>query len=67
MILLKQVRAPMEDSAKQKRAYRILAVIFGIAGVVWIVSGFFTTSWILYPLIGFVTLGIAYVCKKAAA
>ena len=47
--------------------YLILSAVFGVAGVVWIVSGFLSPRFILYPFIGLVNLGIAYVCTKAAA
>jgi hypothetical protein len=57
----------MDDQAKQRRAYRMLTVVFAVAGVVWIVYGFFSPRFILYPLIGFVNVGIAYVCKKLSA
>jgi drug/metabolite transporter (DMT)-like permease len=53
----------MDDQGKRRRTYRILAVAFAVAGAVWIVYGFFSPSWILYPLIGVVNLGIAYACK----
>jgi hypothetical protein len=58
---------PMDDQAKQKRAYRMLAVVFAVAGVIWIVYGFFSPRFILYPLIGLLNLGIAYVCKQLSA
>ncbi len=55
------------DSQKQRLTYLVLAGVFGIAGVVWIISGFLSPRFILYPCIGVVNLGIAYVCKKTAA
>ncbi len=57
----------MDESSGQKRRYLILAAVFGVAGVVWIVYGFLSPRWVLYPLIGFVNLGIAYVCKQNSA
>lgn len=57
----------MMDSQKQRLTYLVLAGVFGIAGVVWIISGFLSPRFILYPCIGVVNLGIAYVCKKTAA
>jgi hypothetical protein len=56
----------MDDPAKQRRMYMLLAVVFGVAGVVWIVHGFMTPRWVLYPLVGVVNLGIAYLCKKCS-
>jgi hypothetical protein len=56
----------MDDPAKQRRMYMLLAVVFGVAGVVWIIYGFMTPRWLFYPFIGFVNLGIAYVCKKCS-
>lgn len=49
----------------QKKTYRLLAVVFGIAGVAWIIGGFLSVShFLLYPFIGVVNLGIAYLCKQ---
>jgi hypothetical protein len=56
----------MDDQEKQRRKYKLLAVVFGIAGAVFIVNGFFTTRYILYPLIGLVLLAIAYFCKQSS-
>ena len=42
-------------------------MVFGVAGMVWIVYGFLSPRFILYPLIGVVNLTIAYFCKKASA
>ena len=47
--------------------YKLLALVFAVAGVVWIVSGFFSPRYILYPLIGLANLGIAYYCKRSSA
>jgi hypothetical protein len=57
----------MDEQLKQKRTYQILAVLFGIAGVVWVVYGFFSPRFILYPFIGLVNLVIAFVCKRSSA
>ena len=54
----------MNDQAKQKRAYLLLAIVFAVAGGVWGVYGLFSPRYILYPLIGFVNLGVAYVCRR---
>ena len=54
----------MNDQEKQKRTYLMLAVVFGIAGVVWVIYGFCSPRFILYPLIGLLNLGIAYVCRR---
>ena len=45
----------------------MLALVFGVAGVVWIVHGFFSPRFILYPLIGVANLVIAFFCKRASA
>jgi hypothetical protein len=57
----------MDDQAKQRRMYQLLMVVFGIAGVVWIVYGFLSPRFILYPLIGVANLGIAWFCKQSSA
>ena len=54
----------MDDKGKQKRSYAVLAAVFAIAGGVWIVYGFFSPRFILYPLIGLANVGVAYVCKQ---
>jgi hypothetical protein len=54
----------MKEQAKEKRTYQLLAIVFGIAGVVWVVYGFFSPRFILFPLIGFANLGIAYFCRR---
>lgn len=61
------VHRVMNDEAQQKRIYLLLAIVFGVAGAVWIVYGFFSPRFILYPLIGLVNLGIAYVCRRLSA
>jgi hypothetical protein len=43
-----------------------LAVVFGVAGLVWIIYGVMSPRWVLYPLIGFANLGIAYLCKRCS-
>jgi hypothetical protein len=49
----------------QRSTYKILAVVFGVAGIAWIIGGFTSvTHFILYPFIGVVNLGIAYLCKQ---
>ena len=40
----------------------MLAAVFGVAGVVWLISGFFSAHYIFYPLIGLGNLALAYVC-----
>jgi len=45
----------------------MLALVFGVAGVVWIVYGFFSPRFILYPLIGVANLAVAFFCKQASA
>jgi hypothetical protein len=57
-------RGFMENQATQKRKYTILAALFTVAGAIWIVYGFFSPRFILYPLIGVANLGVAYVCRK---
>jgi hypothetical protein len=56
----------MDAQSNQKRTYRMLAALFGVAGVVWVVYGFYSPRFILYPLIGLVNLGLAVVCKRSA-
>ncbi len=54
----------MNDQAKQKRLCLLLAAVFGVAGFVWIISGFLSPRYILYPLVGLANWGIAYVCRQ---
>jgi hypothetical protein len=54
----------MNDPEKQKKTYKTLAVVFAIAGVFWIIGGFYSGRFIIYPLIGLVNLGVAFVCKQ---
>lgn len=56
----------MRDPAQQKRAYLLLAAVFGVAGVVWFIYGLMSPRWVFYPLIGLANLGIAYVCKRCS-
>ncbi|HXR06346.1 MAG TPA: hypothetical protein VN765_03390 [Candidatus Acidoferrum sp.] len=56
----------MPEPANQSRTFKILAVVFGLAGVVWIVHGFYSPRYIFYPLIGVANLALAYFCKKAS-
>ena len=45
--------------------YLLLAVVFGIAGLVWIIGGLFSVYHrVLYPLVGVVNLAIGYYCKQ---
>jgi len=57
----------MPEQPNQRRNYKILAVVFAVAGVVWIVHGFFSPRFIFYPLIGLANLAIAFFCKRASA
>ncbi len=52
------------NEAKQKQLYPILAIFFALAGGIWVVYGFLSPRWILYPAIGVANLGIAYFCKR---
>ncbi len=52
------------NEARQKQLYPILAIFFAVAGAIWIVYGFLSPRWILYPLIGLINLGLAYLCKR---
>jgi hypothetical protein len=57
----------MQDPEKQKKMYKLLSVVFGIAGFLWIVAGIWgLTHFILFPLIGLVNLAIAWYCKQNA-
>ncbi|MBI5388116.1 MAG: hypothetical protein HZA90_25910 [Verrucomicrobia bacterium] len=53
----------MINPSNQKTTYKILFVVFGIAGVVWILYGVFTPRFLLYPFIGLLNLGIAAYCR----
>jgi len=45
--------------------YKILAVVFGIAGLAWIIGGVFSIYHrFLYPFIGLLNLGVAWYCKQ---
>ena len=44
----------------------MLAVVFGVAGMVWIIYGFFSPRYILYPMIGMANLAIAFFCKQSS-
>ncbi len=49
----------------KKTTYKILMVVFGIAGLAWFFGGLFSVYHrILYPFIGLVNLGIAFYCKQ---
>ena len=60
----------MQEKAYQKAnqglAYFVLAVMFGIAGLVWMVYGFLSPRWILYPLIGVGNLAAAFLCWRSS-
>jgi hypothetical protein len=56
----------MDDQERQRRMYKFLMMVFGIAGVVWIVYGFCSPRFILFPLIGLANLGIAWFCKQSS-
>jgi hypothetical protein len=56
----------MQDPAKQKKLYGILSIVFTIAAVVWIISGFLTVPrhYLLFPLIGVLNYGVGWYCKQ---
>ncbi len=54
----------MQDPAKQKSMYKLLGVVFAIAGFIWIVYGVFTPRFILYPFIGLINWAIAWYCRQ---
>ena len=48
----------------KKQTYKILAVVFLIAGLAWVLGGIFSVYHrVLYPFIGVINLAIAYFCK----
>jgi hypothetical protein len=52
----------------QRTLTKVLAVVFAIAGVIWIIGGIVSIShFVLYPFIGLINLGLAYYCKKTSA
>jgi hypothetical protein len=55
----------MQNPANQKKAYKILSVVFGVAGLVWIILGLSSPRYIFYPLIGLINWGIAWYCNQA--
>jgi hypothetical protein len=57
----------MTEQENQRRIRTMLAVGFGVAGIFWIVYGFISPRFILYPLIGVANLVIAFLCKHASA
>ena len=51
----------------KQTTYMILAVVFAIAGLAWIIGGIFSIYHrFLYPFIGLVNLGIAWYCKQTS-
>ena len=51
----------------QKVVIRILAWVFGIAGLSWIIGGGCSISHIIfYPFIGLINLGIAWLCWQSS-
>ncbi len=58
----------MQDPAKQKKLYKLLAKLFVVAGLIWFIGGFFSVPrhYILYPLVGIVHWVGAWYCKQTA-
>ena len=58
----------MQDPAKQKKLYKLLAILFAVGGFIWFIGGFFSVPrhYILFPLIGIVHWGVAWHCKQTA-
>ena len=54
----------MQDPARQKQMYKILSVVFAVAGFIWVIYGVFTPRFIFYPLIGVGNWAVAWYCKK---
>lgn len=53
----------MQDATKQKQLYKVLAVVFAIAGLAWIIGGIFSVYHrILYPFIGVANWAVAWYC-----
>ena len=51
----------------QKGVLKILACVFGIAGLWWVIGGLCSISHIvLYPLVGVINLGIAWLCWQGS-
>jgi hypothetical protein len=55
----------MQDPAQQKKMYMLLSIVFGVAGLVWIICGVFSPRFIFYPFIGLINWGIAWYCRQA--
>jgi hypothetical protein len=54
----------MQNPAKQKQTYKILSVVFAVAGFVWIIYGVFTPHFILFPLVGLLNWAVAWYCSQ---
>lgn len=56
----------MKQPADKKSLYKILAVVFGIAGLIWVVYGLMSPHFLFYPFLGLVNLGLAFLCFQNA-
>ncbi len=54
----------MNEPDNKAKTYKILAVVFAVAGLVWIIGGIISYRFFLFPFIGLVNWAIAWVCRE---
>jgi len=56
----------MKEPLNKKTAYKVLALVFAVAGLVWIIGGLLSFRFFLYPFIGLLNWGVAWYCWQAS-
>ncbi len=53
----------MDDPIKKQRTYKILAIVFAVAGFSWIIGGIYSGRYFIYPFFGLINWAVAYYCR----
>jgi hypothetical protein len=56
----------MSALKNKQLAYKVLALVFAIAGLVWIIGGLTSRHYLFYPFLGLLNWGIAWYCQQAS-
>ncbi len=56
----------MKESLNKQTTYKILALVFAIAGLVWIIGGLVSYRYIIFPFIGLLNWAVAWYCFQTS-
>ncbi len=54
----------MNEPVNKAKTYKVLAVVFAVAGLVWIIGGIYSYHFFFYPIIGLLNWAVAWYCRE---